>query len=575
VTAESLAEQASAVALQSVRECIEDSRHFRLEAGAGAGKTYSLVEALKQLTRDRGVELRRNMQQIACITFTNVARDEILARTDRSPLIYSETNHAFCWSLIAPFQKWLRPLLDSSPDWQDRLADFGGTVGNRSVDYNLGYRAVRESEVSIGHDDVVSLCIHLLEEPKFRQMVASRFPIILIDEYQDTDAEWVEAIKKHFLHLNSAPLFGFFGDHWQKIYGDGCGKLEHPNVVEIGKRANFRSVEVVVKCLNRMRPELPQFVEDPALPGEVRVLHTNGWSGLRQKGAHYGGDLPPEETKRILEKIKLELESAGWDLSQEKTKILMLTHKSLASEQGYTSLAQCFDYNDSYLKKESPYISFLVDVLEPVCDAFQAKKFGLMLSLMSVGDRLVGKAADKKEWTDALNGILAVRETGSVGEVISHLQLTGRPALGEKIQKLEAELIAFDRSSGVEMPRGVREAEALKKVPYREVKALRRYLEGFSPFETKHGVKGAEFENVVVVLGRGWNKYNYNTMLEFAAKTVPADKKEFFENNRNLFYVCCSRPRKRLCLLFTQELTSTALGQLTAWFGPESIAETS
>jgi len=53
------------------------------------------------------------------------------------------------------------------------------------------------------------------------------------------------------------------------------------------------------------------------------------------------------------------------------------------------------------------------------------------------------------------------------------------------------------------MPRGLEELEKLRGIAYSEVKALRRYLDGHSPFETKHGVKGAEFENVLVVeIGR-------------------------------------------------------------------------
>ena len=32
-----------------VAQCLQDHRNFLLEAGAGAGKTYSLVEALKHL----------------------------------------------------------------------------------------------------------------------------------------------------------------------------------------------------------------------------------------------------------------------------------------------------------------------------------------------------------------------------------------------------------------------------------------------------------------------------------------------------------------------------------------------
>jgi DNA helicase-2/ATP-dependent DNA helicase PcrA len=34
-----------------------------------------------------------------------------------------------------------------------------------------------------------------------------------------------------------------------------------------------------------------------------------------------------------------------------------------------------------------------------------------------------------------------------------------------------------------------------------------------TPFATKHGVKGEEYENVIVVVGRGWNQYNFSDFL--------------------------------------------------------------
>lgn len=106
---------------------------------------------------------------------------------------------------------------------------------------------------------------------------------------------------------------------------------------------------------------------------------------------------------------------------------------------------------------------------------------------------------------------------------------------------------------------------------YTELIALDRFIDGHTPFATKHGVKGAEFENVLVVVGRGWNKYNFNQMLEWIEPGPPADKTEFFENNRNLFYVACSRPKVRLAVLFTQLLSANALTRLTAWFGDDNI----
>ena len=108
---------------------------------------------------------------------------------------------------------------------------------------------------------------------------------------------------------------------------------------------------------------------------------------------------------------------------------------------------------------------------------------------------------------------------------------------------------------------------------YQEIVALTDYLDGHSPFETKHGVKGAEFENVIVVVGRGWNRYNFNEMLELARDVgrIPANKQEAFERNRNLFYVACSRPKRRLAMLFTQKLSATAMQTVQAWFGADAV----
>jgi superfamily I DNA/RNA helicase len=90
-------------------------------------------------------------------------------------------------------------------------------------------------------------------------------------------------------------------------------------------------------------------------------------------------------------------------------------------------------------------------------------------------------------------------------------------------------------------------------------------------FTLKHGVKGAEFENILVVFGRGWSMYNFSQMLEYALNGIPSGKINTFERNRNLFYVACSRPKKRLALLFTQELTKHAIETLSNWFGNDAL----
>jgi DNA helicase-2/ATP-dependent DNA helicase PcrA len=566
------AEEASRKALAQVYSCLEYRQSFVVEAGAGAGKTYTLVKALQFLIDRHQYTLPQRHQKVACITFTNVAKDEIEARTDRSPLIYCNTIHAFCWSLISGFQRQIRESLPDLQHWPDKIAEVGD-LGERSVEYNLGHRSIHDRRVSIHHDDVLSLTIALMEKPKFRRILTSKFPIILIDEYQDTNADWVAAIKNHFLGEAGSPQFGFFGDHWQQIYGGGCGRIEHRSLTVIGKQANFRSVPTVVDCLNRMRPQLPQFVADPNDQGSVRIFHTNAWTGTRQGGTHWAGDLPSDLADLALQTVLDQVVEDGWDLSPESTKILMLTHRVLAGRQGYPSLPVVFTYNDSFTKKEHPHIAYFADVLEPACEAYLSRKYGKMFSALGSGVPAIRAQADKQKWTNAMDHLMELRDGATVGEVVDHLLAVRRPNIPDAVERRESELRQFDPDGGEEMPSALKELGDLRAIPYREIIALCRYLSGHSPFETKHGVKGAEFENVLVVVGRGWNRYNFNEMLELAANEaqIPTNKVDAFERNRNLFYVACSRPRRRLAILFTQQLSAAAIQTVNAWFGGGNV----
>lgn len=570
------AEEASRRALAEVYACLERKESFLVEAGAGAGKTYTLVKALHFLMDRYQRTLPQRHQKIACITFTNVAKDEIDARTDRSPIIYCDTIHAFCWSLISGFQRQLRNRLPQLDHWPERIAEVECDLGERAVEYELGYRSINDRRVSIHHDDVLILTVGLMDNAKFRRILTDKFPIILIDEYQDTDAGWIDSIKTHFLGQEGSPQFGFFGDHWQKIYDYGCGKIEHPALTVIGKEANFRSVSTVVDCLNRMRPELPQFVVDPNDQGSVCIFHTNTWTGPRQGGGgggHWKGDLPAEAADRALQIATDRLAEDGWYLSPENTKILMLTHRGLAGKQGYPSIPSVFKFNESFTKKEHPHIAYFADALEPACEAYLSRKYGEMFRALGSKVPAIHAQTDKANWSQAMERLIALRDGATVGEVVDHLLTERRPRVPDAVERRERELQQFDPDAGEDMPRALKELEALRAVPYQEVVALCRYLSGHSPFETKHGVKGAQFENVLVVVGRGWSKYNFNDMLELAGQgaEIPANKQATFERNRNLFYVTCSRPKRRLAVLFTQKLSDVAIGTVCSWFGDDNV----
>lgn len=551
-----------------VAQRLQDHRNFLLEAGAGAGKTYSLVEALKHLIDREGPKLRRNHQRIACITYTNAATAVINSRIDSNPVVFVDTIHAFCWSLVRKFQPTLRSLIAAMPEWEEKLAEVDG-IGSRIVEYELGHRRVTADTVTLDHDDVLGLMVSLFPNAKFQMLLAQQYPFILIDEYQDTNVAVMTGMSEHLLGRATGPMIGLFGDHWQRIYDKTCGHVTHDALTEIGKKANFRSATRIVDVLNRMRPELPQAVKDEGFVGSAIAFHTNAWQGERQsggRGGHWKGDLPTEVAHAYLATLIKKLQSDGWDLAPQRTKVLMLTHNVLASEQGYASITKIFSYTDQYIKKEDPLIAFFCDALEPACTAFHHKRFGEMLSLLGNSTPAVSSRADKVAWFSSMEGLAKIRLDGTIGQVLDYITDHAHPQLPDAVLSALGEAAEWHGEEGEEPPRRVQQLQQLRDVPYKEVIALDRFIDGHTPFATKHSVKGDEFENVVVVLGRGWNKYNFDQFLQWEAEGVPAGKQDAFERNRNLFYVCCSRPTTRLALLFTQELSDASLAILNNWF---------
>ncbi len=557
------AETEASATLQRVADCLKRKRSFKLEAGAGAGKTHSLVEALKLVINAHSKALLRRRQQIACITYTNVATEQIRKRTDAHPAVFSSTIHSFCWALCKGFPKTLRELLPTIEGWSELLesvTDFA----TRTIGYDLGHRRAKpdEREVMVGHNDVLKLFSKMLDIPKFRTYVVSRFPYVFIDEYQDTDKDVAASLKRYFIETGSGwPVFGLFGDSWQKIYGHGCGLLSSGNVEEIPKGSNFRSSEQIIGVLNRMRPGLRQIGRGISIDNAISVFHSNGWTGTRQRG-HHKDDLPEEEIRRSVDAAKTALSATGWDLSPEKTKILMLTHKALAREQTYAGIVACFEDTDAWYKKEHSVMQFLLDALIPAWDHYCHRRYGLMFDVLG----LPKSAVDKQAWKRELDVLGSLILSGTIGDVLRRSESGGVVSVPDKVSE-------FLRIAGTATPPQRVDATKLLDVPCSEVVNLDAFIADRSPYATKHGVKGAEFENVLVICGRGWAQYDWSRFLEMSENQIPDDQAEFFERNRNLFYVACSRPKLRLGVIFTQKLSATATSRVSSWFGPENVRD--
>lgn len=93
--------------LNEIFKSIDNNRSIIFNSGAGAGKTYALIESLKYVIRNYEKKLKKHNQKIICITYTNIATKEVKERLGNTDLVLVSTIHERIWDLIKDYQKEL------------------------------------------------------------------------------------------------------------------------------------------------------------------------------------------------------------------------------------------------------------------------------------------------------------------------------------------------------------------------------------------------------------------------------------------------------------------------------------
>jgi DNA helicase-2/ATP-dependent DNA helicase PcrA len=347
----------------AIRLCIDQRNSFLLDAGAGSGKTSSLVEGLRYLVdTQKAIELARNSQRIACVTFTNVAKDQIIERTSGNKLICVSTIHDFLWSIVKSYQKALKAALlqhnqglkDDSSRKRDQN-ELDATLKN--VDVSYSDRGPEFLEGRLFHDDLLDVTRRIFEDnPLMSRIVGARYPYIFVDEYQDTSKSAIEILVAHVLKANLGRfVIGFFGDKLQNIYHGGA----HPGIGEIPeqfrkllkriiKEENYRCSRAVIALLNRIRTDIKQYAATNNVEGSAVYI--------RVVGNTEGNDV----LARVREFVSRDL---GWKVDEGACKELFLTHRLIAKKAGYAKLLEVYQkrggfYRDELLNGEDKIIAF-------------------------------------------------------------------------------------------------------------------------------------------------------------------------------------------------------------------------
>ncbi|MCX4909603.1 UvrD-helicase domain-containing protein [Streptomyces sp. NBC_00878] len=537
--------------IDQVIDELDAGRSFLVEAGAGAGKTTTLVQALEHSLQHHGAELASKGRRIACITFTNVAKRKITERIHDHPLVTVATIHEFLWEVIKGFggELWqqITEYNDALPTPED-LSEL--TSPPTPIQYVDWRRRLHRGEIS--HDEVIDLALRMVTRyPKLTRLIADCYPVIFVDEYQDTSPKTIRLLLDHLAGAGRQPcVIGLFGDSMQKIFTSGQGAVTHPKLEPITKHENYRCSRPVVEVLNKIRPQLRQEAVGENTDGEVHLFLNSA--------------LPAGQAR--LAAARQHLAGLGW--SDDTTSYLMLTHRGIAGALSYGTLLHQYQIlgsqgRDKLLDNDEPYIEYLSRV-EALCSAFHTLDYAELTSLLVAGRTTITSHRDKRRIAADIRELIAVRESGTIGAVLDHMARQHLLSVPRKLSDLERRRTSEDLEGYDQKLADF--SNALRKVPYAEVIRFIEYREQRTPFHTQHGVKGDEFDNVIVIIDdASWTQYNMGKML------AGRDIEKRLERSRNLFYVSCSRARRGLAVVFLADIPDGALPTAHDWFASGTV----
>jgi len=615
-----------------LRSCINASPpiSFIMKAGAGSGKTTSLIKALSTVVVTHGDKLRKSRQRVACITYTEVAAGEIWHDVGNNPLVHVSTIHSFMWLIAKPFQNDVRVwvaarLQEKIATLTAAQAGYGPRVRQRTRDKTVrdlqrlnvqvgliasvpSFRYGTGSDYTkgvLGHDDILKLVPYLIaERPLFRTLLAQQFPFIFVDESQDTTSDVVTALKTVESDTSAPICLGFFGDPMQKIYATGIGNIEAaPNWVEIPKPENFRCSTQVLNLANRIRRDGDSLlqVSGERLGPDGLIPTPEGTAELFILPADHSRDI---NLARVRQWMAQKTEDQAWtdrdsDGIDAGVKVLVIVHRMAAKRLGFGELYAALNdrapdaFKTGFLDGTAwplrPFVSFVLPL-------FHAVEAGRELEVMQIlrahsplldkselsapGFNVAARLGALRKTVLAIAASLRADSTATNGDILRAIQASGILSLDPRILSYldpamapptapAADVLEEDDDDGEELTKEIAAMDAFLSAPAKQFQAYEIYISEKSPFWTQQGVKGAEFERVLVVLDDDegtHNQFSYEKYLGLKKlsdndlKNLSEGKESTLDRTRRLFYVNCTRALTDLAVvLFTADPAAAEL----------------
>ena len=286
---------------KAAADCLDN---VLLRACPGSGKTRVITTKLMASIDD----VRDTPRKIACITYTNSAVHEIEDRVAKSLMpdddryFDDSTIHSFCLSNIfrpfvwrvsgyrAGFKMLTREMDEFEPlvkaacatisylnltrqdyeDFSNINVDINGKLIGSALTSNIVGRTANTFWRLCRDQGYIDFCTLLYYSfwlirkfPDIADGIASRYALILVDEFQDTTDLQVEILSS--IAARGRSRFFLVGDPYQSIYGFAGARPELADVFadrinarrDLSLSGNFRSSKPVIEDAERLFPRTP------------------------------------------------------------------------------------------------------------------------------------------------------------------------------------------------------------------------------------------------------------------------------------------------------------------------------
>lgn len=575
-------------------------KHFTgpmlLLAGPGSGKTFTIIERIRYLIEERGIE----PSQILVITFTKAAAAEMEQRflqavEGKSSIVSFGTFHAVYFHILRQTyqytsqniisekekKEYLKQVLNEvrkkgaqieSELTEHLLGEFGrvknsiGGIKNYSYESGLiepeefgkiyrRYREICMKERKMDFDDMALQCLELFRKrPDILKKWQKKYSFIMIDEFQDINLAQYEVIR---LLSGEGQNLTVVGDDDQSIYGfRGADPSimkkfldDFPKAQTVMLDKNYRSAKSIVRFSMQVIKEnnnrFPKMIQAAAKKnGNISIKKFRNKEEeyeillqmLKnlQKTGHLSECAVICRTNKEVMEIKTRLKKAGVPLCQKTSEISIFEHFIMKDIKDYINFSEGNKSREIFFRiMNKPQRYFLRDSVTEKVD------FESMKQYYQGNQEMISKITEFEEKIKNLKDMspfLAVnyirKALGYDDHILEMEKKDNAVNLREMIDKIQQDAALY---------RSTREWLLSVEERKKQSEKTNTLEKSGVTVITMHGAKGLEYR-IVILPSINEGNVPYGKMLS----------KDAVEEERRIFYVAVTRAKEELDIFYVE-----------------------